>query len=59
MILINESSNQAIDSLESIHILEELGAIEQLTNDGLDVSSIAAPGIDPRPQGECCVGKLE
>ena len=57
--MVDEETSEPIDSVDSIRILEEQNAAEQLASDGLDVASIAAVMSGPRPvdnedeQGKC------
>ena len=51
VILVDSSSNQPMDALDSLRVLEESGVTEQLAaSTGLQVTSLEAQEAGPRPE---------
>lgn len=49
--MVDSSTNQPIDALDSVKMLLGVGAKEELAKSGLVVSSITSQVMQPRPQG--------
>lgn len=51
VIIVDSSTNQPIDALDSVEILQESGVQEELAMSGLEVTAITAQVSEPRPEG--------
>ena len=50
MVILVDSTNQPLDSLDSVELLQESGVREELASSGLEVMAIVAQETGPRPQ---------